>query len=353
MSLPYASGVQFRPVHTPDSLPRARNPSKSLAPSFSTASSSRGAQMDPFDHFILPGLDKEHPQSDLDGLSSDSDTHPFRSRLLDYEDAEYDRYRGNLYRDESSKLALLLEKIKEDPRGKRKLLGCMRTQLVEFACDTVADKMKVRRSSSLLSGLQVITPTFIEEWQLDEEVDTTPFLTQILKTAAQTEHGKLHNKIKKPEKICQVITRQLLYQSSNRCLAFQAEFGLFLWATGSARQTIDALFRCGLSICYDCVLNLVESLATHCMRRAVLMSNLPHSFNYDNLNISTSIFVEQRGAAGPAKVQSGTFGILYKLRNAHPEHMLIAPIMKRFQGIKRDRVQPRYQAIFRSPLRIP
>ncbi|KAJ7710652.1 hypothetical protein B0H17DRAFT_914317 [Mycena rosella] len=210
----------------------------------------------------------------------------------------------------------------------------MRTQLVEFACDTVADEMKVRRSSSLLSGLQVVTPTFIEEWQLDEEVDTTPFLTQILKTAAQTEHGKLHNKIKKPEKICQVITRQLLYQSSNRCLAFQAEFGLFLWATGSARQTIDALFRCGLSICYDGVLNLVESLATHCMRRAVLMSNLPHSFNYDNLNISTSIFVEQRGGAGPAKVQSGTFGILYKLRNAHPEHMLIAPIMKRFKASK-------------------
>ncbi|KAJ6523940.1 hypothetical protein DFH09DRAFT_1096439 [Mycena vulgaris] len=178
----YASGAHFRPFHTPDSLPRARNPSKSLAPSFSTASSSRGAQMDPFDHFILPGLDKEHPQSDLDGLSSDSDTHPFRSRrttnaytkihnllaelrrdrispidlliqVLDYEDAEYDRYRGNLYRDESSKLALLLEKTKEDPRGKQKLLGCMRTQLVEFACDTVADEMKVRRSSSLLSGI--------------------------------------------------------------------------------------------------------------------------------------------------------------------------------------------------------
>ncbi|KAJ6523939.1 hypothetical protein DFH09DRAFT_1096438 [Mycena vulgaris] len=64
------------------------------------------------------------------------------------------------------------------------------------------------------------------------------------------------------------------------------------------------------------------------------MSNLPHSFNYDNLNISTSIFVEQRGAAGPAKVQSGTFGILYKLRNAHPEHMLTAPIMKRFKASK-------------------
>ncbi|KAJ7888781.1 hypothetical protein B0H13DRAFT_1468034, partial [Mycena leptocephala] len=47
--------------------------------------------------------------------------------------------------------------------------------------------------------------------------------------------------------------------------------------------------------------------------------------------ISTSIFVEQRGANGPAKVTSGTFGVLYGLRNAKVDHMLIAPIMKRFR----------------------
>jgi hypothetical protein len=67
----------------------------------------------------------------------------------------------------------------------------------------------------------------------------------------------------------QVVTRQLLYQFSNNCLAFQAEFGLFLWSTGCARQTIDALFRCGLSVAYDSVLNLVKSLADHCTTNAI------------------------------------------------------------------------------------
>jgi hypothetical protein len=39
-------------------------------------------------------------------------------------------------------------------------------------------------------------------------------------------------------------------------------------------------------------------------------------FCYDNINISLSIFVKQRGAATPSKVQSGTFAILYELQNA-------------------------------------
>ncbi|KAF8169414.1 hypothetical protein K438DRAFT_1499118, partial [Mycena galopus ATCC 62051] len=123
----------------------------------------------------------------------------------------------------------------------------------------------------------------------------------------------------------------LLNQSSNRCLAFQAEFGLFLWSTGCARQTIDALFRCELSVSYDSVLRSVESLATHCILESIQVATDPHAFCYDNMNLSTSISVEQRGAAGPAKVTSGTFGILYKLRNARREDMLVAPIMKRFK----------------------
>ncbi|KAG1743070.1 hypothetical protein EDB19DRAFT_1827464 [Suillus lakei] len=49
---------------------------------------------------------------------------------------------------------------------------------------------------------------------------------------------------------------------------------------------------------------------------------------YDNINISTSIFVEQRPNA-PAKVQSGTFAILYEACNANPEHMRLSPMLSR------------------------
>ncbi|KAJ6592212.1 hypothetical protein DFH09DRAFT_906761 [Mycena vulgaris] len=207
----------------------------------------------------------------------------------------------------------------------------MRPHLLDFACDTVREQMKTRREGAILPGVGVVTPEFIEQWSIEEEVDTTPFLTRILETAAQTQRAAEHNKIKHLQKMCRVVTRQLLYQSSNRCLGFQAEFGLFLWATDCARQTIDALFRCGLSVSYDSVLNLIESLSHYCVDVAIDLSKGIHAFCYDNMNLSTSIFVEQRGSAGPSKVTSGTFGLLYKLRNALAEHMLIAPIMKRFK----------------------
>jgi hypothetical protein len=61
-----------------------------------------------------------------------------------------------------------------------------------------------------------------------------------------------------------------------------------------------------------------------------------HVFCYDNVNLSTSIFVEQRGAGNfsPAKVTSGTFAVLYKVRNGKPEHMRLAPIIERFKSVK-------------------
>ena len=57
-------------------------------------------------------------------------------------------------------------------------------------------------------------------------------------------------------------------------------------------------------------------------------------FCYDNINISTSNFIEQRGSFTPAKVQSGTFGILYTLRDASPECLELAPIISRYNVCK-------------------
>ncbi|KAJ7819607.1 hypothetical protein B0H14DRAFT_2520018 [Mycena olivaceomarginata] len=197
----------------------------------------------------------------------------------------------------------------------------MRPHMEDFACEIVAEEMETRRHNSMLPGIAVFTPDFIEKWTLHEDKDHSPFLTSILTTASQTERAKKYNKLKNPDK------------SSNRCMSFQAQFGLFLWSTGSARQTIDAAFRCRLSVSYDSVLNLGQSLGLGCtMENTLFVATEPHGLGYDNLNISTSIFVEQRGASGPAKVTSGTFGVLYGLRNANFDDMLIAPIMRRLSA---------------------
>lgn len=55
-------------------------------------------------------------------------------------------------------------------------------------------------------------------------------------------------------------------------------------------------------------------------------------FCYDNINISSSIFVEQRGSATPAKVQSGTFGIIYGLQNATHDDLKLQPIIQRYKS---------------------
>jgi hypothetical protein len=83
-----------------------------------------------------------------------------------------------------------------------------------------------------------------------------------------------------------------------------------------------------------------------------------HVFCYDNVNISTSIFVEQRGSKGPSKVTSGTFGVVYKVRNGRPEDMKLAPILERFRkviGLEFNRdIRPRKDQLisFQSQLKI-
>lgn len=86
---------------------------------------------------------------------------------------------------------------------------------------------------------------------------------------------------------------------------------------------------------YDSVINLVERIGDYCIQQAIEVASGPHVFCYDNINVSTSKFVEQRGAGTPAKAQSGCFSIVYKLYptpGAKEEHMLIAPMMKRLRN---------------------
>ena len=93
-------------------------------------------------------------------------------------------------------------------------------------------------------------------------------------------------------------------------------------------QTIEALHKCGLCISFSLLMKLISNLAMQTLEHATCIAHGLHVMCYDNINISTSIFVEQRAAA-PAKVQSGTFAILYEVRNANPAHMHLSPIISR------------------------
>jgi hypothetical protein len=95
---------------------------------------------------------------------------------------------------------------------------------------------------------------------------------------------------------------------------------------------IDVLHQSVLSMSFVSITHIIDALAEHSLeeaRKAVRIR--PHALAYDNINLSTSIFVEQT-ANTPNKVQSGTFPVIYELLNAKLEDMKLEPIISRLKN---------------------
>ena len=272
--------------------------------------------------------------------------------ILDLRQEEYEQYRSRWFSSNSSKFSALLDRTFAHPKGHDLILRWFSPHSLESVCSTVASEMDLVVKELSLPSVEHVSSEFISNWTLESVVEPAtrlcPSLLRVLEAAAQTEEARRKNKIKFPKtvrrisfacthqlkriQVCNIVVSQLAYQRSNRCTKFQSVFGLFLWSTGSSRKTIDVLFRCGLTISYDSIGKLLSRLSQHCISIAKQIASSPHMFCYDNINISTSIFVEQRGAGTPAKVQSGTFAILYKLQNATLDDLKLQPIISRYRS---------------------
>jgi hypothetical protein len=127
------------------------------------------------------------------------------------------------------------------------------------------------------------------------------------------------------------IIAQLSKLRSNRNLKFTSIMSLFWAINGCSTQSIEVLQKCGLALSTKSYSSLQEHLARIKIAEASVVARGPHKNGYDNINISTSIFVEQRNGA-PVKVTSGTFTVLYALRNATAEAIQLGPILERAQA---------------------
>jgi hypothetical protein len=107
--------------------------------------------------------------------------------------------------------------------------------------------------------------------------------------------------------------------------------GLMASSTGASRQLMNVLHRCCFSLSYSSISSIISSLADRSIEQAQAVASGPHGLAYDNINISTSIFVEQRPGA-MNKVQSGTFAVIYKLLDARHEDMKLEPMLERFRN---------------------
>ncbi|KAF8184459.1 hypothetical protein BJ912DRAFT_927826 [Pholiota molesta] len=261
--------------------------------------------------------------------------------ILDENKPQYSGYQVEFYKESNQKLYSILDRINSNASGKAKLSTWIKGPGLILVCEVIGDKMDdVQQVEKISGGLSSITPEFIRSWSIADYSDLAPATTKILLSAAETSLAHERNTKKSPNAICNVIVKQLSYQRSFHSLGFQALFGLSLWANGCSRQTIEALHYCSISISYSFVLKTITALGNHCMKLAITKSFKLHIFCYDNMNICATIHQEQRGADGPGKVTSGTFGIIYNVRNGVPEHMELTPIMERFRcttGLKFNR----------------
>lgn len=123
--------------------------------------------------------------------------------------------------------------------------------------------------------------------------------------------------------------------------------GTAIWASGASRRTIEIYHQSGSSVSYPSIATVIDLLAERSIEDArTAVRTLPHGLGYDNVNISTSLFVEQT-ANTPSKVQSGSFPVIYELRNAHPDHMKLEPIISRLRDsspLKMTALRPRKEA---------
>ena len=95
---------------------------------------------------------------------------------------------------------------------------------------------------------------------------------------------------------------------------------------------IDVLHQSCLVVSYPSIASMVQALADRSIERAKAAALQPHAPAYDNINISSFIFVEQ-GPNTMSKVQSGTFAVVYELLNAHVENMDIKPMIERLRSL--------------------
>ncbi|KAH9056765.1 hypothetical protein EDB87DRAFT_1566069 [Lactarius vividus] len=199
----------------------------------------------------------------------------------------------------------------------------MSPHALHLVCEKVHIEMEAAKPHLRMNTTD-ISPEFIEQWDIHQIMEplATPTLRSVLEAAVESKVSVAKSKSTKSKNW---FTALLIIMAQIHYLV-QIGLGLQAWACGTSRQMINILHQMGLTVSYKSISNLVLKLADRSIERVKVASLLPHALAYNNINISSSIYVEQ-GPNTMSKVQSGTFGVIYKLLNARAEDMSIVPLV--------------------------
>ncbi|KAJ7455167.1 hypothetical protein FB451DRAFT_1049047 [Mycena latifolia] len=232
----------------------------------------------------------------------------------------------------------LLDAMVADERGKVVFRDWVQPTAIQIACESVSTQMdSMVKALSTASSITTLTPRFLRAWSLKDTVVqpanlVAPDVVKILFSALNTKQGLAKNKKKRIRILFALYSMigQIASRRSQNCSDFAGPMTLFWWKNGASRETLEVLQNLGLSKCFDSAQTMIGSVADYCIEDACAEARGPDGImaNWDNVNISTSNFVKQR-SGGPAKVQSGTYPILYRIRNPNPGAMAIGPLLAR------------------------
>ncbi|KAI0308834.1 hypothetical protein OF83DRAFT_1072927, partial [Amylostereum chailletii] len=127
-----------------------------------------------------------------------------------------------------------------------------------------------------------------------------------------------------------VIISQLVKGRSERANLFAHAFTISGWLSGVGRHAIDICARIGLALDYSSVPRQLDTLCKMLMADArALGQGLRIAFNFDNMQTSASIHVEQRPGA-PPRMLVGTVMMIYELRgvdDTNEDDLRLQPIL--------------------------
>ncbi|KAJ7448716.1 hypothetical protein FB451DRAFT_1411149 [Mycena latifolia] len=233
----------------------------------------------------------------------------------------------------------ILDTMYKDERGRRVLEDWSAPHALDQVCKRISSQAdRMVKAFSAHRSVSELTPQFLRSWSVQETVAKpadihAPDLLKVLRCALTTEKTLKKNKKKSNETACYTILGQIITRRSQYAPDFAGPMSLMWWASGCSREAIEILSNIGLSKSFDTTKTMIGSTANFCIGDARELAHGPdgYLYNYDNVNLSTSIFVEQRSSA-PAKVQSGTYTIIYRLRNPNPLALDLPSILLRAQN---------------------
>ncbi|KAH6911331.1 hypothetical protein BKA70DRAFT_1560410 [Coprinopsis sp. MPI-PUGE-AT-0042] len=256
--------------------------------------------------------------------------------VLDPKNLHFECHRNRMLESRNHlRLESILNLLKDNDQTKDMFMKWMTPISKELVLSTIEKELDSAKPFLKLYSTEV-TPEFTEDWDLSDLMapveKLTPTWTEILARAvyptgqhpdeSDDDRPDNHRDIGR-----QIITSQVLYKRSRACAHVAMGIGLLASAMGAPRQLIGIMHRAGLSVCYQSLGAATDILATNSVESAGEVAKGPHSCEYDNVNFSSSQFVEQTLSKTP-RVKSGTLAVIYKLLNAKAEDMILENLLQ-------------------------